>query len=283
MRREDIQRLVAGATEDLVSALEAGKSESLTRYLAAMGRFHDYSLGNAILIALQRPSATHVAGYRAWQRLGRQVRKTERGIAIMAPILRRADDDSEEDKVVAFKAAHVWDIEQTDGRPLPEFAKVEGNPSIHLEQLKAHITGQGIDLAYSDSLGSAYGLSCGGKILIRPGLGPAEEFSVLVHELSHEMIHKQGQTEQKTSRKVREVEAEAVAFVVSQACGLDCGTAASDYIQLYDNGGKETLLASLERIHRTAREIIKAVTASEGGGAETASREASAGTTAVAA
>ena len=89
MRREDIQQLVAGATEDLVSALEAGKSESLTRYLAAMGTFHDYSLGNAILIAVQRANATHVAGYRAWNRLGRQVRKGEKGIAIMAPIVRR--------------------------------------------------------------------------------------------------------------------------------------------------------------------------------------------------
>jgi len=282
MRREDIQRLVAGATEDLVSALEAGKSEQLTRYLAAMGRFHDYSLGNAILIAVQRPGATHVAGYRAWQRLGRQVRQGESGIAIMAPILRRSDRDEEEDKVVAFKAAHVWDVSQTDGRPLPEFAKVEGNPSGYLDRLRAHITGQGIDLAYSDALGSAYGLSCGGKILIRSGLGPAEEFSVLVHELAHAALHKQGQTEQKIRRKIREVEAEAVAFVVAQAVGLECGTAASDYIQLYD-GKKETLMASLERIQSTAREIIKVVLVAEGGETETAGREALPATTAVAA
>jgi hypothetical protein len=280
MRNEDIHRLVDSATADLISALDRGQSERLVEYLAAMGRFHEYSLGNAILIAVQRANATHVAGYRAWQRLGRQVRKGEKGIAIMAPIVRRSDDDKEEDKVVAFKATHVWDVEQTDGKPLPEFAKVEGDPSGYLRRLRAHIGGQGIDLAYSDSLGSAYGLSCGGKILVRSGLGPAEEFSVLVHELAHEMLHKEGQAEQKNSRKIRETEAEAVAFVVSEAVGLDCNSACSDYVLLYD-GNRETLMASLERIQATAREIIKAVMAAEDGETEIAGREASPAITAV--
>jgi antirestriction protein ArdC len=293
MRNEDIHRLVDGATADLISALDRGQSERLTEYLAAMGRFHEYSLGNALLIAVQRPDARHVAGYRTWQGLGRQVRQGEKGILIVAPIVKRGSKAeggnesaesraTEEETIVAFRGAYIFDISQTEGRPLVEFAKVEGNPSHHLQRLRALISGQGIDLAYSDALGSAYGLSCGGKILIRSGLGPAEEFSVLVHELAHEMLHKQGQAEQKTSRKIRETEAEAAAFVVSQAVGLECGTAASDYIQLYD-GKKETLMASLERIQATAREIIKAVIAADGGEAETASREASPAITAVAA
>jgi hypothetical protein len=242
-------------------------------YLAAMGRFHEYSLGNALLIAVQRPNATHVAGYRTWQGLGRQVRQGEKGILIVAPIVKRGSKakggnesaeggETGEEKVVAFRGAYIFDISQTEGRSLVEFAKVEGNPSHHLQRLRAHICGQRIDLAYSDSLGSAYGLSCGGKILIRPGLGPAEEFSVLVHELAHEMLHKEQRDGEKPSRKIKEVEAEAVAFVVSQAAGLECGTAASDYIQLYD-GKKETLIASLERIQATAREIIGAIEPAE--------------------
>jgi antirestriction protein ArdC len=258
-----------------------------------MGRSHEYSLGNALLIAVQRPDARRVAGYRTWQSLGRQVRQGEKGILIVAPIVKRGSrvkggnesvesGETEEEKVVAFRGAHVFDISQTEGRPLVEFAKVKGDPSHHLERLRALISGQGIDLAYSDSLGSADGLSCGGKILIRPGLGPAEEFSVLVHELAHATLHKQEQNGQAISRKVRETEAEAVAFVVSQAVGLECGTAASDYIQLYD-GKKETLMASLERIQATAREIIKAVTAAEGVDTETSVREASPGITASAA
>jgi antirestriction protein ArdC len=225
--------------------------------------------------------------------LGRQVRQGEKSILIVAPIVKRRSKakggnesvevgETEEEVVAAFRDAHVFDISQTEGRPLPEFAKVEGNPRYYLERLRAHIGGQGIDLAYSDSLGSAYGLSCGDRILIRPGLGPAEEFSVLVHELAHEMLHKQGQGGQGISRKIREVEAEAVAFVVSQAVGLECGTAASDYIQLYD-GKKETLMGSLERIQATARKVIKAVMMAEKGETETVGRETSPGIKAAAA
>jgi hypothetical protein len=293
MRNEDIRRLVDGATADLISALDRGQSERLIEYLAALGRFHEYSFGNALLIAVQRPDARHVAGYRTWQSLGRQVRQGEKGILIVAPIVKRGSrarggnesvesGETEEEKVVAFRGAYVFDISQTEGRPFVEFAKVEGNPGHHLQRLRALISCQGIDLAYSDSLDSADGLSCGGKILIRSGLGPAEEFSVLVHELAHEMLHKQEQCTQGISRKIRETEAEAVAFVVSQAVGLECGTAASDYIQLYD-GKKETLMASLERIRATAREVIKAVIAAEGGEAETAGRETLPGITAAAA
>jgi len=285
MRNENIRRLVDGATADLMSALERGQSERLTEYLAAMGRFHEYSLGNALLIAVQRPDARRVAGYRTWRSLGRQVRQGEKGILIVAPIVKRGartkggdesveSRENEEEEVVAFRGAYVFDINQTEGRPFVEFARVEGNPRHHLQRLRTLIRSHGIDLAYSDSLGSADGLSCGGRILIRSGLGPAEEFSVLVHELAHEMLHKEGQAEQKTSRKTREVEAEAVAFVVSQAVGLECNTAASDYIQLYD-GKKETLMASLERIRATAGELIKAVMMADGGEAETAGHETS--------
>ena len=78
MRNEDVRRLVDGATADLISALDRGQSERLMEYLAAMGRFHEYSLGNALLLAVQRPDATHVAGYRTWQGLGRQVRQGEK-------------------------------------------------------------------------------------------------------------------------------------------------------------------------------------------------------------
>lgn len=293
MRNEDVRRLVEDATTDLMSALDRGQSERLMEYLAAMGRFHEYSLGNALLIAVQRPDARHVAGYRTWQGLGRQVRQGEKGILIVAPIVKRGSrakggkeavegGETEEEKVVAFRGAYIFDISQTEGRPLVEFAKVEGNPGHHLQRLRVLISGQGIDLAYSDSLGSADGLSCGGKILIRSGLGPAEEFSVLVHELAHEMLHKQEQGTQGTRRKIRETEAEAVAFVVSQAVGLECGTAASDYIQLYD-GKKETLMASLERIQATARKIIKSVMVAENGEAETVGRETLPGITAAAA
>jgi hypothetical protein len=106
----------------------------------------------------------------------------------------------------------------------------------------------------------ADGVSRGGRISIRPGLAPAQEFSVIVHELAHELLHRGEDRPQ--SKTVRETEAEAVAFVVCQAIGLETGTAASDYIQLYD-GKTDTLAASLNRIQYIASEIIMSITFNE--------------------
>ena len=248
------------AMEELISAVENGESQKLTAYLAMLGRFHRYSLGNVLLIASQRPGATRVAGYGTWQQLGRQVRRGEKAIRILAPVrIRRkgsiesnADDEEE---VIAFRRACVFDVSQTDGKPLPEFAKVLGDPGRALARLKGYVSGQGIRLEYSNRIGPAEGMSTGGGILLRADLEPAAEFSVLVHELAHQRLH---QGEEKDSKTVRETEAEAVAFAVCQAVGLDTNTASSDYIQLYD-GKKETLLASLQRIKETAGEIIEAL------------------------
>ena len=246
--------------EELITAVGSGESQKLTAYLAMLGRFHRYSLGNVLLIASQRPGATTVAGYRTWQQLGRQVRQGEKAIRILAPVrIRRkgsiesnADDEEE---VIAFRRACVFDVSQTDGKPLPEFAKVLGDPGRALARLKGFVSGQGIRLEYSNRIGPAEGMSTGGGIIIRGDLEPAVEFSVLVHELAHQRLH---QGKEKDSKTVRETEAEAVAFAVCQAVGLDTNSASSDYIQLYD-GKKETLLASLQRIKETAGEIIEAL------------------------
>ena len=267
MKSAEVKRMASQAIEELAWALDDGHSESLTAYLAMLGRFHRYSLGNVILIALQRSDATRVAGYRTWQRLGRQVKQGERAIRILAPIAYRkrkrrevredetVQRDDETDEVLAFKPAAVFDVSQTDGEPLAEFARVNGDPAEHLSRLKDLVLSRGIMLEYTNRIGSAQGASGGGKIFLRTDLAPAEEFSTLVHELAHEALH---QDKTKRRKTVRETEAEAVAFVVCQAVGLECGTASSDYVQLYQ-GSKTTLLESLERIRGTAGEIIEAV------------------------
>ncbi len=94
MQVEKTKKMVDTAIEELAAALEGGRSDTLKAYLAAMGRFHRYSLGNAMLIALARPGATRVAGFRTWQKLGRQVCKGEHGIAILSPIRRRRSPTS---------------------------------------------------------------------------------------------------------------------------------------------------------------------------------------------
>ena len=88
-KREHARQLADRALDQLAEALERGQSETLQGYLRAMGRFHRYSFGNVLLIASARPEATHVAGFRTWKKLGRHVRKGEKGIMILAPIVRR--------------------------------------------------------------------------------------------------------------------------------------------------------------------------------------------------
>lgn len=260
MTTNAIQQRVAQATDRLIAALEAGHSQALKDYLAAVARFHNYSVGNTILIYTQRADATRVAGYRAWQRLGRNVKHGEKGILIMAPIVRRRKEQSsneEDDRVLAFRSAHVFDVSQTDGRPLPEFARTKGDPGERLDRLLRFATGKGIVVETVDSMGAAEGASLGGRILLRRGLTPPEAFSTLAHEIAHELMHRKPETRD-ARRMVRETEAEAVAYVVCQAAGLEGGTAASDYIQLY-NGDKAVLVESLRNIQATARRIIEAV------------------------
>lgn len=263
------RKLTQQAMDDLVAAVEAGKSDRLRACLAMLGRFHRYSFGNVILIAAQFPAATFVTGYRRWQELGRQVRKGERAVRILAPIIhrgRRVDretvDDSEEDgeeveePPVAFRTVAVFDVSQTDGKPLPEFARVGGDPGEAAERLKALVAERAIELHYSDTLGTASGYSAGGRIVLKQGMTPAEEFSTLAHELAHELLHQE--EDRPEDKKVRETEAEAVAFAVCQGVGLDTSTASSDYVLLH-RGDKNALLASLEKIRDTAHEILEAV------------------------
>src|SRR5438552_5821715 len=131
MNKEQAEKLSKDALDQLAGELEAGNSKRLTDYLATMARFPQYSFGNVMLIASQRPDATRVAGFHAWRKLGRFVRKGEKGIAILAPIVGRkeahaADGDSK--TVVGFRAAYVFDVAQTDGAPLPEPAEAGGDP-----------------------------------------------------------------------------------------------------------------------------------------------------------
>jgi antirestriction protein ArdC len=269
MKTEDVKTLAESALDTLATQLDAGRSTALTRYLATMARFHRYSLNNVFLIHAQRPEATRVAGFGMWRKLGRCVRRGEKGIAILLPMTYQrqkvgdaaalsTEPDSARPTLVGFKAGYVFDVSQTHGDSLPTCAEVAGDPGAHTARLKGFVMSCGISISYENAeLGSAHGASLGGRILLRDDLSPAVTFSVLVHEVAHELLHKAARRAA-TSKTVRETEAEAVAFVVSHAIGLDTNTAASDYIQLY-SGNRETLLASLEEIRQTAARILAAL------------------------
>lgn len=264
MKAEEAKKIADQALQSLTDALKNGKSEQLTRYLAMLARFHRYSFGNVLLILAQRPDASHVAGFGTWKQMGRFVRKGEKGIVIIAPMSIRPKDDqadgtSEREQakpILRFRGVYVFDVSQTDGQELPEPSRVSGDPLHHLAAVKELVRARGIALEHAELPAGTDGLSSGGRITVRSGLAPANEFSVIVHEFAHELLHKGEQ--RPTSKTVRETEAEAVAFVVCQAIGLETGTAASDYIQLYD-GKPETLAASLDRIQHTAADIIAAL------------------------
>jgi antirestriction protein ArdC len=238
MKVEQAREVASKAIEQLRQALESGQSGALKQYLAAMARFHRYSWGNVMLIATQKPAATHVAGFNAWHKLGRFVKKGEKGILILAPVVRRKAETAEQTEndesstAVGFRAAYVFDISQTDGQELPDIGSVNGDPREYRDRLAKLVAEQGIALDYSEDIAPA-------------------------HELAHEMLHRD-ERRSATSKRIRETEAEAVAFVVCSAIGLDTGTAAQDYIGLY--GGDAKLLAeSLQHVQQASSQILNAI------------------------
>lgn len=257
MNADQLKKLTTDALDRLGALLDAGQSDQLTAMLKTMARFHRYSLSNVCLISAQRPDATRVAGFHAWRSLGRFVRKGEKGIVILAPIVgRRSDvegDGDESRQVVGFRAAYVFDVSQTDGEPLPEIADASGDPGPHTAALRKAIATRGIAIDEVDDLDGALGTSAGGRIQVVRGLAPAQEFSVLAHEFAHELLHHADN--RPDSRDTRELEAEAVAFIVGEAVGLDVADAARDYIHLY-RGDRDALMASLDRIRSAVATIL---------------------------
>lgn len=160
MADDRVRKLAEESLDRLGSELEAGKSEALQNYLNTIARFRNYSWRNVLLIGAQRPEATRVAGYHTWKDLGRQVKTGEKGIMIFAPMLTKQRENTvtppnaektptkldEPFRITGFRAAFVFDVNQTEGKPLPEFAKTTGDPKDHLEKLKALVTKQGISL-----------------------------------------------------------------------------------------------------------------------------------------
>jgi hypothetical protein len=261
------QAIIRQAVDFLIQQVQSGKSQTLTAYLSAMARFRNYSFGNIVAIARQRPTATRVAGYGAWKELGRFVKRGERGIQILAPMTgyRRRKNDAEQEAdekprsvLIGFRAVHVFDVSQTEGADLPEYEfAITGEVRDYDDSLREFLAERNIELVYTENIAPALGVSYGGRIALLPGQSKAQEFVTLVHEVAHELLHR---TDRRTftTPKVRETEAEAVAFIVGQAIGLEMGTSSSDYIQMY-NGDAALLAESLEVIQRASAVILGAL------------------------
>lgn len=259
-RRERIEQL-RQATADLLT------SDGWQRWLRTRSRFHRYSLHNTLLIALQRPDATHVAGFRKWLELGRCVRKGEKAIRIFAPVRGRrpqADDGEESDDaraVVGFRLACVFDVSQTDPLPgiqptplEPPRASVEGDSHAHLlAPLEQHARSLGYQVRYEPLEGrDGYCSEKRSLIAIEQTLPSNAKVATLVHELAH--AH--GVDYQSYSRAEAELIVESVAYVVCGSAGLDTG---SDSIPYLAGWNGDEALDRISRLTGTIDEIARSI------------------------
>ena len=215
--------------DDLTEQVKALRSsDRWARYLRAQSRFHRYSPRNVMLISMQRPEATSVAGFRTWQSLGRQVRKGERGIAILAPMVRPADDEGAA-RLAGFRWVTVFDISQTTGEDLPEPVNLltGQDPAGLLSRLHGVARSLGLEVT-TDSLppGVNGELRWGSSTVVLSELAePLQSTKTLCHELAHFLLHRHH-----AERRRAEIEAESTAFVVLGALGVDTSPYSAGYV-----------------------------------------------------
>lgn len=270
MNREDALKLAETNLTQLVETLAQGESETLRRYLAFQARFHHYSFRNVMMIAAQRPEATYIAGFHAWRKLGRYVRRGESGIAIFAPLVgRKRESESERDavsgetatrKLCGFRVVHVFDVTQTDGAELPSLSRTSGDPGDYLPRLESLVRQSNLTLRYEPLPAGQDGQLLRGEITINDSLAAGDRFTALVHEFAHALLHTRTGRGKTLDLRVRETEAEAVAYVVSQGLGLDSAAQSVDYIQLY-RGDAELLSQSLSLIQQVSAQILSELSA----------------------
>lgn len=280
--------------KQITDKLEAGiqalfDSDTFKNYLKTLSKFHDYSLNNTILIAMQKPDATLVAGYTAWQKnFGRQVQRGETGIKILAPTpykkqmeIDRIDPytgqavlnpdgstakELKEIMVPAFKVVSVFDVSQTDGKPLPSLGVNELTGDVQQYEMFFEALNRAcpvpVGFEQIDSGAKGYYHTLDQRIALQEGMSQVQTVKTMIHEMAHQKLHaidpkELPPEEPRLTRNAKEVEAEAVAYTVAQHFGIET----SDYSFAYIAGwshGKETpeLKASLDRIRIAANEMI---------------------------
>jgi len=280
----------AERVKELTDKLEAGvkevfESEQYKNYLNAMSKFHSYSFGNVMLILMQCPNASLVAGFHKWKKdFGRTVKKGEHGIMILAPCpqkkfidreIEKPDGTKEIESVLVvrqrFKVAYVFDVSQTEGRELPSYGvdKLTGDVQNYDEFYKAIESVAPVPVELRPATDHSEG--CYNhkeqKIYINEGLSQVQTISVMIHEASHAILHalpvENGEIvgKHEKDRRTREVEAESVAYVVCQHFGIETGDSSFAYVTSWSkNKELPELKASLECISKTASKMIEDIT-----------------------
>ncbi|MDO8717225.1 MAG: DUF192 domain-containing protein [Dehalococcoidales bacterium] len=270
--------------DDVLKRLKEGvdgiqQSDNFRNFLLTMAKFHDYSIGNLILIMLQKPDATRVAGFGTWRDLGRWVKKGEKGIAILAPCMppkgakATSPEESEAEEVetkeegeregirpLFFRVVHVFDLSQTEGKPLPEFdAPVltgEANESLFNEVMHL-VKEEGVEARFElrpDQDPDIKGMYYGKTIWVKPDESRAQQLKTLLHEVAH--YYTEGVF--RIARTDAETIAESVAFTIGSHFGFDTGTRSFPYVALWAKE-KKVLEANLAAIRKVSAKIIDAL------------------------
>ena len=250
--------------ERILDNLETGtkelfNSERYQNYLTTFAKFTSYSINNSILIYLQNPDATLVAGYKAWEtKFNRHVKKGEKGIVILAPMRFKKDpDDEDSEEYIRFRTTTVFDVSQTEGEELPIFSPVSVVKDVKGYQKIFTVLAKLTD--YKIEFKALAKDTCKGTcnfathtITIKKGMSESENLSTLIHEIAHSILHE----DKYSSRNQAEVEAESVAFVVSTFLGLDTSEYSFPYIVGWEENNVSLLRQSLQRIKTTANSLI---------------------------
>lgn len=282
--------------KEITDKLEAGlkelfESEKYKSYLSTMSKFHNYSFNNTLLIAMQKPEATLVAGYQAWQKnFERHVNKGEKAIRILAPAPYKIKEErdkldpvtgemmfdengmpqKEETEVTipAFRAVSVFDVSQTDGKPIPELevnellSTVEG----YEDFVQALMNISPVPIAFEDTPGDSKGYfsTAEKRIAVQENMSESQTLKTMVHEVAHSRLHdkevNQSMDIPVKDRNTKEVEAESVAFTVCQHFGIDTSDYSFGYIAGWSSGrNMKELKSSLDTIRKTASELITGI------------------------
>ena len=289
----------AQQVREITDKLEQGikelfESERFKEYLRTMSKFYNYSFNNTLLIAMQKPEATYVAGYTSWQRnFDRQVMKGEKGIKILAPAPYKVQEEREkidpatqkpvigaDGKAVtetvevlrpAFKVVSVFDVSQTDGKELPDIIvdELKGTVENYEAFFDALKQESPVPLSFEDIPGGAKGFfsPVESRIAIQEGMSEIQTVKTAIHEIAHAKLHavnpdEKTAPEDKKDRHTKEVEAESVAYTVCQRYGIETSDYSFGYIAGWSSG-KETkeLKSSLDTIRKTAAEMIEGIDA----------------------
>jgi hypothetical protein len=259
---------------ELLEALGAGiaalaTSERWTQYLDVQSRFPRYSSNNVLLILAQKPDATRVAGYKAWQALGHQVVAKESALRIFAPMIYHKDDVPESENVReirGFKLVPVFDVSQTEGPELPDIvSKLNGlAPEGVFEKLTGFADGIGFRVERPSSLESGANGDTNhseGLIRVATNNADAQQVKTLAHEIGHALLHDPGlATSEDWSRGLKELEAESTAYVICRAFAMDTSDYSFGYVVGWAGGGEQALQgikASTGRIQRAAAAVLK--------------------------